>query len=67
MEGPKVLLDEALGRPIALALNELATNALKYGSLSGEEGNRRFALAGVRRGRGTSARPLIGTGAAVLS
>ena len=37
VEGPKVLLDEALGRPIALALNELATNALKYGSLSGEE------------------------------
>ena len=36
--GPKVDLDEQLALALALILNELATNAIKYGALSREEG-----------------------------
>ncbi len=36
--GPSVLLPEATSQPFALAINELATNALKYGALANNEG-----------------------------
>lgn len=38
VEGPEVVLAEAVATPLALALHELATNARKYGALSGAEG-----------------------------
>jgi two-component system, chemotaxis family, CheB/CheR fusion protein len=38
VEGPKVLLGLDVAQPIALALNELATNALKHGALSAPTG-----------------------------
>jgi PAS domain S-box-containing protein len=38
MEGPDVLLQSRLVRDFSLAVHELATNALKYGSLSNESG-----------------------------
>ena len=36
--GPPIALPIALAQPIALALNELGTNAIKYGSLSVPDG-----------------------------
>lgn len=57
VEGPPVMLPQPVAQPVALALNELATNALKYGALSnatgvvrlswtvsGEQGDRRLAI-----------------------
>jgi light-regulated signal transduction histidine kinase (bacteriophytochrome) len=38
LDGPKVMLGEAAGRVMALIVHELATNALKYGALSGLDG-----------------------------
>lgn len=38
LSGPPVVLKEAMTQPFALAVNELATNALKYGALSNEVG-----------------------------
>ncbi|WP_164467424.1 sensor histidine kinase [Caulobacter flavus] len=38
IEGPFVQLDDVQAVPFALALHELATNAAKYGALSGETG-----------------------------
>ncbi len=38
MAGPPVLLASSVALNLALGLHELATNALKYGSLSGESG-----------------------------
>lgn len=38
IEGPFVQLDDTQAVPFALALHELATNAAKYGALSGEAG-----------------------------
>ncbi len=38
VEGPGVTLPAEVAQPIALALNELATNALKYGALSSASG-----------------------------
>ena len=38
IEGPLVRLDDAQAVPFALALHELATNAAKYGALSGSAG-----------------------------
>jgi PAS domain S-box-containing protein len=37
-DGPKVMLDAELVLPLALAMHELATNAMKYGALSEENG-----------------------------
>lgn len=38
IEGPPLQLDEQTGGPMALAIYELATNAIKYGALSAPEG-----------------------------
>lgn len=38
IQGPSVILPTHIAQPMALALNELATNALKYGALSTAEG-----------------------------
>lgn len=40
--GPSLFLQEELGASLGLAVHELATNALKYGALSVEEGNVSF-------------------------
>jgi len=47
IEGPAILLHERTAGSLALALHELATNAVKYGSLSTEDGKvfLRWALA----------------------
>lgn len=63
ISGPPVLLPESAALSIALALHELATNAVKYGALSApdgslalawtltaEEGNARFTLEWQERG-----------------
>ena len=39
IEGPEVALTPRLATAIAMALHELATNAVKYGSLSSEDGS----------------------------
>lgn len=38
LSGPKVVLGAAMVQPVAMALHELTTNAVKYGALSGEAG-----------------------------
>lgn len=38
IDGPEVELPAEIAQPVALALNELATNALKYGALGGDRG-----------------------------
>lgn len=38
VDGDPIMLPERLAQPVALALNELATNALKYGALSNDSG-----------------------------
>lgn len=38
LEGPRVVLLSSMVQPLAMALHELATNAAKYGALSGEAG-----------------------------
>jgi PAS domain S-box-containing protein len=38
VEGPSLLLAQDLAQTIAVAMHELATNAAKYGALSGEDG-----------------------------
>ncbi|MBZ9775610.1 sensor histidine kinase [Mesorhizobium sp. CO1-1-8] len=42
IEGPEVLLSRDAGTTLALSLHELATNAIKYGSLSRPEGRIRL-------------------------
>jgi two-component sensor histidine kinase len=42
IEGPRLELSEAMGGGLAMGLNELATNAIKYGALSVPEGRARF-------------------------
>ena len=42
IEGPKLELSEATGGALALGLNEMATNAIKYGALSVPEGRVAF-------------------------
>jgi two-component sensor histidine kinase len=42
IEGPEVLLSREAGTTLALCLHELATNAIKYGSLSRPEGGIRL-------------------------
>ncbi len=39
VEGPQVFLRSEVAQPLALALNELATNATKYGALSTDQGH----------------------------
>ena len=43
MAGPPVEIGESAATALALVLNELATNALKYGALSGKSGTARVA------------------------
>jgi two-component system CheB/CheR fusion protein len=43
IEGPKVLLPADVATPLGLVFHELATNAAKFGTLSGEEGKVRLA------------------------
>jgi two-component sensor histidine kinase len=43
MEGPDVRLSPRMALAIAMALQELATNAVKYGALSNEAGEVRIA------------------------
>jgi PAS domain S-box-containing protein len=43
IEGPELLLSEELGGGLALAVHELATNAIKYGALSAPQGMVSFA------------------------
>ena len=38
VDGPPVLIEPNVAQAIAVALHELATNAAKYGSLSGPTG-----------------------------
>lgn len=38
LDGPKVVLPAASAQALALAIHELATNAVKYGALAGEDG-----------------------------
>ncbi|MEQ9240431.1 sensor histidine kinase [Roseovarius indicus] len=38
LRGPKVVLASAMVQPVAMALHELTTNAVKYGALAGEGG-----------------------------
>jgi two-component sensor histidine kinase len=39
IEGPEVVLAPRIAIPLAMVLNELATNAVKYGALSAGAGN----------------------------
>jgi len=43
IDGPELLLSEELGGGLALAVHELATNAIKYGALSAPQGMVSFA------------------------
>ena len=38
IDGPPVLLEPNTAQAIAVTLHELATNAAKYGALSGDQG-----------------------------
>src|SRR5262249_19110801 len=38
IEGESLLLDPGIAEPLALAVHELATNALKFGALAGDSG-----------------------------
>jgi PAS domain S-box-containing protein len=48
--GPKLMLSQATGGPLALGLHELATNAIKHGALSVPEGRVAFTWAVTREG-----------------
>lgn len=50
IDGPPVLLSSRKGLTLALAVNELATNALKYGALSNETGRVRIGWKAGRPG-----------------
>jgi two-component system, chemotaxis family, CheB/CheR fusion protein len=49
VEGPKVILTADLATPFGLVLHELATNAAKYGSLSGRSGKVRIVWSKIIR------------------
>ena len=38
LKGPRVVLPPSMVQPVAMALHELTTNAVKYGALAGDEG-----------------------------
>lgn len=50
IEGPRVMLSARQALTLALSINELATNALKYGALSTDAGAVRLGWAAGRRG-----------------
>ena len=45
VDGPQVVLPPQIAQPVALALNELATKALKYGALSSSVGSVKLSWA----------------------
>ncbi len=47
LEGPEVILAPRIAIPVAMVLNELATNAVKYGALSAGAGQLRLAWSHV--------------------
>jgi len=49
IEGPKIILTADLATPFGLVLHELATNAAKYGSLSGRSGKVRIVWSKIVR------------------
>jgi len=53
LDGPRVLLEPRAALALSMALHELTTNAVKYGSLSVPEGNLHVKW-GVKRDSGTS-------------
>jgi len=52
IEGPPLLLSEELGGALALAVHELATNAIKYGALSVPQGSVSFGWTRERAPQG---------------
>lgn len=77
LDGPPIRLPSAIATPISLALNELATNSLKYGALATTEGRVEVAWSGAagqtleiswveRDGPAVSAPPRLGTGLTLL-
>jgi two-component sensor histidine kinase len=49
IEGPRVALNEKAAETLALALHELATNAVKYGALASQRGRLRVGWAVLNR------------------
>jgi two-component sensor histidine kinase len=52
VDGPVVLLSIDVAQPLALALNELATNSTKYGAMSVPDGSVELRWRNERRGAG---------------
>ncbi|MDB5372373.1 MAG: hypothetical protein JWP04_1015 [Belnapia sp.] len=67
LDGPPVLLAAAAAQPIAMAIHELATNAMKYGALSAHQGQvtvrwRIVAMATLEIDWEEAGGPLLGDG-----